>query len=145
MNRPTFAVLSFSSLLLLSFGCGGGEKPATTTTASSSAAPAPTESAPAADPVALAAKGKELYGQNCVTCHGASGKGDGPAGAALTPKPRNFTDAAYMDKLTDSDVRNTVKYGGGIKGMPQMPSNPQYNDADLSALVAYVRTFSHPK
>lgn len=35
-------------------------------------------------------KGKGLFQQNCVACHGANGQGDGPAAAALTPKPRNF-------------------------------------------------------
>jgi mono/diheme cytochrome c family protein len=40
---------------------------------------------------ALIAKGKELFNTNCVSCHGAGGKGDGVAGAAMNPKPRNFT------------------------------------------------------
>ena len=39
----------------------------------------------------LIAKGKELYNTNCASCHGAAGKGDGPAGAALNPKARNFS------------------------------------------------------
>jgi hypothetical protein len=32
--------------------------------------------------------------------------------------------------------------GGAIKGMPQMPSHPQINGNDLTALVAYVRSLS---
>ena len=35
-------------------------------------------------------KGKKLYNQMCAVCHGAKGKGDGVAGAALNPKPTNF-------------------------------------------------------
>ena len=33
--------------------------------------------------------GKKMYMLNCQTCHGPAGKGDGPAGASLNPKPRN--------------------------------------------------------
>ena len=40
---------------------------------------------------ALLARGKALYAQTCATCHGAEGKGDGPGGKGLNPKPRNFT------------------------------------------------------
>ena len=36
-------------------------------------------------------KGKKLYTQFCVICHGAKGKGDGMAGVALNPKPANFS------------------------------------------------------
>ncbi|WP_456376255.1 c-type cytochrome, partial [Lutibacter sp.] len=34
---------------------------------------------------------KKLYASMCVICHGNKGKGDGIAGAALSPKPANFT------------------------------------------------------
>lgn len=38
----------------------------------------------------LVSRGKELYAASCASCHGADGKGDGPGGAGLNPKPRNF-------------------------------------------------------
>ncbi len=41
--------------------------------------------------VASVARGKQLYQANCASCHGAGGKGDGPAGAALNPKPVDLT------------------------------------------------------
>ena len=139
-------ILIFTLSLGALVACGGSESKQTTATAASTESTA-SAAAPAtpAEPAGDVAHGKELFSQNCITCHGPAGKGDGPGAAALNPKPRNFTDVAYMDKLTDTDIRNTIKYGGSIKGMPQMPSNPQYNDADLASLVAYVRTFSHPK
>lgn len=40
-----------------------------------------------------AAKGKEIYSINCASCHGDTGKGDGPAGASLDPHPGNLVDA----------------------------------------------------
>ncbi len=54
-------------------------------------------------------KGKKLYNQLCNICHGDKGKGDGMAGAALVPKPANFTsdkvqaqsDGAIFWKMTE--------------------------------------------
>ncbi len=40
------------------------------------------------DAIAL---GKKVYNKYCWTCHGKSGKGDGPAGANLNPKPKDQT------------------------------------------------------
>lgn len=37
------------------------------------------------------ASGKETFNKMCVSCHGAGGKGDGVAGKALVPPPRNLT------------------------------------------------------
>lgn len=39
-------------------------------------------------------RGKKLYEANCAACHGATGRGDGPAGAALTPKPSDLREMA---------------------------------------------------
>jgi mono/diheme cytochrome c family protein len=43
----------------------------------------------AADPGV--AQGQQLYQQYCANCHGAGGKGDGPDGAKLDPKPTDLT------------------------------------------------------
>ena len=47
------------------------------------------------------ANGKSIYNNFCASCHGNAGKGDGPAAAALNPKPKDLTDKAYMSKLDD--------------------------------------------
>jgi mono/diheme cytochrome c family protein len=38
-----------------------------------------------------AVNGKEIFIQNCASCHGTKGLGNGPAGASVTPKPDNLT------------------------------------------------------
>jgi mono/diheme cytochrome c family protein len=88
-------------------------------------------------------RGRDLYKVNCTPCHGDQGRGDGPAAAAYNPKPRNHTDAAYMGKLKDEEIAKVIQYGGAIKGMPLMPSNPALKGTDLAAVVAYTRSLSH--
>jgi cytochrome c len=55
--------------------------------------------ASAAKKAAQLEEGRKIYEINFVACHGAQGKGDGAAAAAMEPKPRDFTDAAYMKRL----------------------------------------------
>jgi mono/diheme cytochrome c family protein len=38
-----------------------------------------------------AAAGQAVFMANCMSCHGMTGKGDGPVGAALQPPPRDFS------------------------------------------------------
>jgi mono/diheme cytochrome c family protein len=87
-------------------------------------------------------EGKKLYGQYCGSCHGQSGKGDGPAAAALNPKPRDHTDKAYMSKLTDDDLLKVIKNGGASVGKsPLMPPwGASLNDNQIKDVIAYVRT-----
>lgn len=91
---------------------------------------------------ASATRGRELYKANCVACHGESGKGDGPGAGVLKPPPRDHTDRAYMSTLSDKEIGDIIRMGGATKGMPQMPSHPQINGDDLTALVGFVRSLS---
>lgn len=94
------------------------------------------------------AKGKEIYNGKgaCASCHGAEGKGDGPAAAALNPKPKNFSTADFgLDtdgdgkKGTAADISNVVlngaqKYGGSAF----MVGRPDLSEAERSAVAQYV-------
>jgi len=93
---------------------------------------------------AMLEQGAALYKSTCASCHGSTGKGDGPAAGALRPPPRDHTDRAYMRTLSDKDIADIIKMGGAIKGKPQMPSHPQFKEDELRALVAYVRSLSAP-
>ncbi len=95
-------------------------------------------SASAADATA----GKEKFNTYCAACHGVSGKGDGAASAALNPKPRNFTDQAYMSKKTDTDLTKVIKGGGAAAGLSTSmpPWGSSLSDADIANVVAHIRT-----
>lgn len=42
--------------------------------------------------------GKRIYDSNCASCHGLSGKGDGPMKASLTVAPADLTTIAKKNK-----------------------------------------------
>jgi len=85
------------------------------------------------------AKGKAVYSGNCASCHGDSGKGDGPAGAALDPKPRDQTNKAeYKYGTGDLAIFRTAKYGIPDTGMA--PLSPKLKDEEIWQAVNYVKT-----
>lgn len=57
------------------------------------------------------ARGKQLYQANCASCHGATGRGDGPAGKALRPKPANLV--AMAGGHSDGDYAWKIENGRG--------------------------------
>jgi mono/diheme cytochrome c family protein len=96
------------------------------------------------------AKGKVIFTTNCTSCHGDDGKGDGPVGVALNPRPRDFTkaefkfDAAKDGKPgSDAALTNVIKNGAGAYGgSPLMaPWGGTLSDADIQNVIAYIRTF----
>jgi mono/diheme cytochrome c family protein len=84
------------------------------------------------------AKGNKLYAQNCATCHGAEGLGNGPAAGALNPKPRNFTVAdGWKNGRTVALVFKTLT--NGIPGSP-MPAFAGLSVQDRMSLTHFVRS-----
>jgi len=88
------------------------------------------------------AKGKASFDQMCVSCHGVSGKGDGAAAAALSPKPRDLTDKKYVSGLKDDYIKKLVKEGGQAVGKSPLmpPMGSALKDADIENVIAYVRS-----
>lgn len=89
-------------------------------------------------------KGKTVFTQFCATCHGNAGKGDGPAAQALSPKPRDLTDKAYLSGLKDDYLANVIKKGGGAVGKSALmpPWGTSLKDGDVEDVIAYIRTLS---
>lgn len=84
--------------------------------------------------------GKTVYLNNCQTCHGSKGQGDGPAAQALNPKPRNFTSGEWRFGGTPSQVFTTVTKGNG-----GMPSFGALSLKERWAVIHYVRSLSPNK
>ena len=81
--------------------------------------------------------GKSIYVARCQSCHGATGRGDGPASAAFTRKPRDFSAKEYWDDMTDDRLRLYIiegKPGTIMRGFPMA-------DEQLAPLVVYLRSF----
>lgn len=90
--------------------------------------------------------GKAKYDANCMGCHGATGKGDGAAAAALNPKPQDHTDGKAMNALTDKYLFDIIKGGGkAVQKAAIMPAaNKKLTDQDISDMVAYIRSLAIP-
>jgi len=90
---------------------------------------------------------KQMFGELCARCHGPQGFGDGPDGATLSTKPRNFHDCVIMAKDADDKVFKEIKGGSASIGRSNdMPSwGEALEDNDVRNLVAYVRTFCQQK
>jgi mono/diheme cytochrome c family protein len=91
---------------------------------------------------ALVEKGKGLYTTNCASCHGETGAGNGVAGAALNPPPRNFVDLNAQTwkngkKITEMYV--TLQEGIPNTGMASFSTIPP---EDRFAILQFVHTFS---
>jgi mono/diheme cytochrome c family protein len=108
--------------------------------------PAPAKPAPPPPPVVEnpATAARQIFRMRCTACHGEGGRGDGPGAAALTPKPRAFTDAAWQEGVKDEHLRDIIVKGGAAVGKsPGMPPNPDLEKKPdvVDELVKLVRGF----
>jgi mono/diheme cytochrome c family protein len=79
-------------------------------------------------------QGAKVAKVNCVSCHGASGKGDGVAAAALKPKPADWTSTRVQ---SESDGELFWKISNGRGPMPPWKHLPEN---DRWAVIRYIRS-----
>ncbi len=93
--------------------------------------------------------GQRIFERACQFCHGAAGRGDGPAaffiGSYSAPRPKDFTKNDYKfrstpsgDLPTEEDLFRTVT--SGIPGV--MPSFGSLTEAERWQVIAYVTSLN---
>jgi mono/diheme cytochrome c family protein len=92
---------------------------------------------PNADSVA---RGQALYLANCLPCHGPAGKGDGPVGLTLNPRPADLSAHAVPGVHTDGQLYTWITDGFPGSVMPAFKS--VLTDDNRWDLVNYVRTLA---
>lgn len=86
-------------------------------------------------------QGKQVYTKYCVVCHGEAGEGDGFNSYNLSTRPRDFTDAKYMNSMSDDRIAEAISQGGrGVNRLPLMPSwGGRLTKREIQNTVSYVR------
>jgi cytochrome c oxidase cbb3-type subunit 3 len=85
---------------------------------------------------ALLVEGRELYLSRCVSCHGASGRGDGPIARGLAgPPPGDLTDATWKHGDQPDQVLGVVTKGIPETAMPGWAG--VFTPEQIRALTAY--------
>jgi high-affinity iron transporter len=84
------------------------------------------------------AEGRVIYAQSCASCHGATGLGDGPAGAGLHPAPPAIGTAAQMHGVSPAMMYRITSVG--IAGTPMAGFASTLTSQQRWNVVAYVNS-----
>jgi mono/diheme cytochrome c family protein len=90
----------------------------------------------AGDPAAVQ-RGSQVFAANCAACHGATGKGDGPAAAALDPKPIDLTNPIHRSH-SDADLANWIANGDYGSAMPAFAGT--LTNAEIADVIVFNRS-----
>jgi|GEM_PF-114379 len=88
-------------------------------------------------------RGKKIYSKTakpmaCKMCHGDKGDGKGKLGAALKPRPRNFTCAETMKKVSPGQMFWIIK--NGSPGTAMVAHKKSLQDKEIWDVVKYIRS-----
>lgn len=81
-------------------------------------------------------RGEVVYNRTCIACHGGDGYGSLPGVPDLGGKtgPLSQTDDLLLKRMTDG-----FQTPGSIMAMPARGGDPALTDADLNAVMQYMR------
>lgn len=87
-------------------------------------------------------RGATIYKEYCAQCHGAEGKGDGPAASGLEPKPAVHANIPF-EKIPLDYLYNVIYYGG--KGVGKSTLMPYWGltiggKQGVADVIAYLKT-----
>ncbi len=94
------------------------------------------------EPAGRAYRGKTLFSQRCVQCHGEQGKGDGPLAEQIPGELPDFTAADYAVDKSPQEIFDTITNGRMDKMMP--PWGDQLSEDERWDLASYVWSLHLP-
>ena len=100
-----------------------------------------TKKNPVASSDAVLTKAKSNYEENCLMCHGETGKGDGPMAGMLKEKPPDVSDSKMMADMTDGEIFYMITKG--VKPMP--PFETKISEEERWGMVHLMRSISKTK
>ena len=86
--------------------------------------------------------GQKIYKTNCAMCHGEEAHGDGPAGMALNPRPRNLVEGKWTQGGGLTGIYKVISEG--IPGT-SMAAYKHFKSADRWALVHFIESITENK
>ena len=91
--------------------------------------------------------GRQLSDRYCSRCHDPESTAERVSNYDnLTAKPHAFTDGAFLNSVSDTDLTAITTYGGAARNKSaEMPSyGGTLSKTDIDALVAYIRAVASP-
>lgn len=133
MKKKFLLAFLLGALLLAACGSGGGSSEEAMTLE-----PVPAAYAGRTNPLGsdAATEGAKVFRVNCETCHGPQGMGDGPAGQALDPKPR---DLSKLQEQVEDDYL-FWRIAEGKPGTSMVAWKGILTDEQIWQAVAFIRT-----
>ena len=130
MKEILFVILALTAVTLAA--CGGGAD------AVSTVAGVPAEFAGQTNPLGAdaATEGANIFKTDCESCHGPQGHGDGPAGFALDPQPKNLA----VLQATAGDDYLYWRINGGKDGTSMIAWKGVLTNEQIWQVIAFIRT-----
>jgi mono/diheme cytochrome c family protein len=134
-RRDTRAALAAVLIGLVAIGFGGYT--AASAVSAENASPTRLRNPVPIDDAALA-RGRELYQQNCLACHGIAGRGDGPLGRTLNPRPADLR--IHVTQHPEGQLFAWIS--DGVPGTAMPAFGDRISEEDRWRIVAFIKGFA---